>query len=132
MTLMISLEEQEQSILFALIGNAMLIYWNHGVGEFTYLIGSDKDQFHEEIKLLRLQFQNRTIATITAGDTLSIDNTDLYSMELEIPGHQCNAYFLLGKTGDLRMADKTPYFFKSRATRDKTIAYLTKSQQKRK
>ena len=129
---MISLEEQEQSILFALRGNAMLIYWHHGVGKFTYLMGSDKDQFHEEIKLLRLQFQNRTIATITAGDTLSIDNTDLYSMELEIPGHQCNAYFLLGKTGDLRMADKTPYFFKSRATRDKTIAYLNKSQQKRK
>ena len=125
---MLSLEEQERSIISAINGNAMLIYWHHGAGAFTYLIGSDNNLFHREIKQVRRQFRNGTIATITAGDTLNVNGTDLYTMEVEIPGHQCYAYSLLARRGDLVMADKTPYFFKSRATRDETIACVTRPQ----
>jgi len=126
--MLLSLEEQEQSIISAINGNAMVIYWHHRVGEFTHLIASDNNLFHEEIKQVRRQFRNGRFTTITAGDTLNVNGTDLYTMEVEIPGLKCFPYFLLGRTGDLDMADKTPYFFKSRATRDKTIAFVTRPQ----
>ena len=128
MTLVLSLEEQEQSLIFAINEGARVIYWHHGVGQFRYMRGSDQGLFQQDMKKLRQQYRAGTFPTITVGDTLNLDGSDLYAMEVEIRDHQCFAYMLLGRRGDLGTADKTPYFFKSKVTRDKTIAYLTKTK----
>ena len=96
------------------------------MGQFRHMIGSDQSHFWQELKLLRRQYRALNIVLITAGETLNVNGTDLYTMELEIKNLPCHAYMLLREQGDFGDAAKTPYFFRSRETRDKTIRYLMK------
>ena len=126
MALCLSLEELEQSVVHAIEKNAMLIYWHHATDQFTYLIASDQAIFNQELKLMRSYCRDGTITSITAGETINLNGTNLHTMEVELKDHPCYAYMMVRRQGNFGDADKTPYFFTSKVTRDKTIAYLVK------
>lgn len=120
-----SLEEQEQSLKFAIRHGALVIYWHHGLGQFRHMTGADKDTiWKDEMKLLRSYCSDGRISSITAGEPINVDGTDLYPMEIVMGDLQCYAYPLLCRRGNLGEAEKTPYFFVGKQTRDQTIKYL--------
>jgi hypothetical protein len=125
-TIALSLDALKLCVTAAIESDAMLIFWHHKMGQFRHMIGSDQGHFRQELKSLRRQYRALNIVLITAGETLNVNGTDLYTMELEIKNLPCHAYMLLREQGDFGDAAKTPYLFRSRETRDKTIRYLMK------
>ena len=123
----LSLDVLERELKYAIDNDAAMIYWHHNLGAFNYLLASDRDRYREEMRNVRNNIRDGLIVTISAGDPITLNSTNLYPMELKIRDAPCYAYMLVRREGEMSDAEKTPYFFKSEKTRDDVIKYLTKA-----
>ena len=119
-----SIESLESALEYAITNNALVIYWHHGTGQFMYMTAADKDTtWKEELKRLKSYCRDVRVSSITTGEPINVGGTDLHPMEL-VMDLQCYAYSLLRRRGNLDDANKTPYFFLGKQTRDKTAQFL--------
>ena len=123
----LSLDVLERELKYAIENNAAMIYWHHNLGAFMYFLVSDRDRYREEMMNVRNNIRDGLIITISAGEAITLNSTNLYPMELKIRDAPCYAYMLVRRKGKTSDAEKTPYFFKSQKTRDDVIKYLTKA-----
>ena len=121
----LSLDVLERELKYAIDNDAAMIYWHHNLGAFNYLLASDRDRYRGEMRNVRNNIRDGLIVTISAGDPITLNSTNLYPMELKIRDAPCYAYMLVRREGEMSDAEKTPYFFKSEKTRDDVIKYLT-------
>ena len=121
----LSLDVLERELKYAIDNDAAMIYWHHNLGAFNYLLASDRDRYRGEMRNVRNNIRDGLIVTISAGDPITLNSTNLYPMELKIRDAPCYAYMLVRREGEMSDAEKTPYFFKSQKTRDDVIKYLT-------
>jgi hypothetical protein len=120
----ISLDDVESSLAYAINNEAAMIYFHHGTQSFVYYIGSDKARYQEEMRNLKWSIRQRQVTSITAGETIMIEGTPLFPIDLRFDNAPCYPYMLLLRRGVLDDADNTPYFFRSRQKRDQIITYL--------
>jgi len=121
----LSLDVLERELKYAIDNDAAMIYWHHNLGAFNYLLASDRDRYRGEMRNVRNNIRDGLIVTISAGDPITLNSTNLYPMELKIRDAPCYAYMLVRREGEMSDAEKTPYFFKSEKKRDDVIKYLT-------
>ena len=121
----LSLDVLERELKYAIDNDAAMIYWHHNMGAFMYFLVSDRDRYREEMMNVRNNIRDGLIITISAGDPITLNSTNLYPMELKIRDAPCYAYMLVRREGEMSDAEKTPYFFKSEKKRDDVIKYLT-------
>jgi len=123
----LSLDVLERELKYAIDNDVAMIYWHHNTGAFMYFLVSDRDRYREEMMNVRNNIRDGLIITISAGEAITLNSTNLYPMELKIRDAPCYAYMLVRRKGKTSDAEKTPYFFKSQKTRDDVIKYLTKA-----
>ena len=114
----------ERSLAHMINNDAAIIYFHHGLQSFTYLIGSDRAKYQEEMTNLKRNIRDGHISSITAGEPIIINGTHLYPMDVRVDNSPCYPYMLLRRRGRYEDADNTPYFFRSRQKRDETITHL--------
>ena len=81
-------------------------------------------RYQEEMRNLKWSIRQRQVTSITAGETIMIEGTPLFPIDLRFDNAPCYPYMLLLRRGVLDDADNTPYFFRSRQKRDQIITYL--------
>jgi len=119
------LDDLKSQLSFCLRESAALIYWNHSLTRFDFLLPSDKSTWREEMHNVRKYYRSGEITSLSVGEPLVINGAPLYPIELTYrEDRQCGAYFLLLMRGDTNDCHKTPYFFLSEVKRDETIAWL--------
>lgn len=123
----LSLAQLERSISYAISDGAEMIYFHHGVQQFMYFIGSDKNKYQEEMSNLKANIREGCISVISAGEPINISGTDLFPIDFTFDNQPCFAYMLLRRRGRMEDADNTPYFFKSEKKRDQVMEYLSRS-----
>ena len=109
----------ERSLAHMINNDAAIIYFHHGLQSFTYLIGSDRAKYQEEMTNLKRNIRDGHISSITAGEPIIINGTHLYPMDVRVDNSPCYPYMLLRRRGRYEDADNTPYFFRSRQKRDR-------------
>ena len=75
----------------------------------------------EEMKNMRKNFRKGSIVDLKAGGDFNIDSITLYPLSMKLWDEPYGAYMLLWCNGSFRDADYTPYFFKSKTTRDEVL-----------
>ena len=126
-TLLLDLEELENQIsLYVREGGAM-IYWNHQLSMFDYLIPQDNAQYKQEIKNMRKHFREGKIVDVKAGEEFQINGSALYTLDMKMRDLPCHAYMLLRRNGLFEDADYTPYFFNCKTTRDQVLEWMQRS-----
>ena len=91
------------------------------------LVGDDKasdECVENEIKNMRKHFREGEIVDVKAGEEFQINGTALYPLDMKICNVPCHAYMLLRRNGLFEDAEYTPYFFKSRTTRDEVLEWM--------
>ena len=121
-----SLYDVQQEIDGYLRQGAVLVFWQHEAERFDYLLERDQTAFKTELKSLRRQLRGgETINEAIAGEPIVIKGTTLYPMLLRIVNQPCIAYALLTERGMLvDDSEYTPYFFKSKNTRNGAVRYM--------
>ncbi len=123
----IGLEALEETLASYVSNHAEMIYYHHRERKFMCFTTSDQALYREEMRNLKRNVRFGRISAISAGDTISIEGTNLFPMDLKVNGSLCYEYMMLRRRGRFEDADNTPYFFKSKKKRDEIIAYLMKS-----
>ena len=127
MSIAFSHDDLQNQLRFCLRENAAIIYWSHAQQHFDYLLFSDRRNYRAEIRNLRRSYRDGRITQLCAGESVDIDETLLYPIEVTYrDAIQCGAYFLLRMRGEMNDLDKTPYFFVSESKRDEILEWLIK------
>ena len=91
---------------------------------FDYLIPQDNAQYKQEIKNMRKHFREGKIVDVKAGKEFQINGSALYPLDMKMRDLPCHAYMLLRRNGLFDDAEYTPYFFKSKTTRDEVLEWM--------
>ena len=78
----------------------------------------------QEMKNMRKNFRKGLIVDLKAGKDFKIDSITLYPLDMKFWDEPCGAYMLLQQNGLFWDADYTPYFFKSKTTRDEVLEWM--------
>ncbi len=125
---LLSLEELENTIEGYINNGAYMIYWNHRMDIFDYLLESDVAMIRHEILNLKEWTKKGNILSIKKGGVVDIKGVQLYPLEFEFKNIECHAYFLVTKRGLTDEIAKTPYFFRSEEECDKIYRFLCPRQ----
>jgi hypothetical protein len=126
--LALSLEELENTIEDFINNGAFMIYWNHQMDAFDYLLESDEVIIRHEIMNLKEHTNNGNILRIKKGEVVDIKGVQLYPLEFEFKDMECHAYFLVTKRGLTNEMAMTPYFFRSEEQCDKIYHFFCPKQ----
>ena len=126
-TLLLDLEDLENQVSFAVGEGGAMIYWNHQLSKFNYLIPQDNAQYKQEIKNMRKHFREGMIIDVKAGKEFQINGSALYPLDMKMRDLPCHAYMLLRRNGLFEDTEYTPYFFKSKTTRDEVLEWMQRS-----
>ncbi len=126
--LALSLEELENTIEDYINNGAFMIYWNHQMDCFDYLLESDEVIIRHEIMNLKEHSNQGNILRIKKGEVMDIKGVQLYPLEFEFKDMECHAYFLFTKWGLTDDMAMTPYFFRSEEECDKIYHFLCPKQ----
>ncbi len=124
----LSLEALEKRIEDYINDGAFMIFWNHQIGTFDYLLESDEEIMRGEIMNLKVHIKRGKIVRIKKGEVVDIKGVQLYPVELEFLEMECPAYSLVAKRGLIEDMDMTPYFFRSEEQCDKIYHLLCSKQ----
>ena len=127
-TLCLSLDELDNQLSLYVRQGGMMIYWNHGLSHFSYLIAEDNAQYKQEIKNMRKLFREGEIVDLKAGEEYETNGTVLHPLDMKFRNMPCHAYMLLRRNGSFADAEYTPYFFKSKTKRDEVLAWMQRSR----
>ena len=122
--MMFSLDNSERQIAFALQEGGVLIFYSHRMNSFDWFNQEDEAQIDRELTNLRAAFCDRRITAVSAGESMTVNGIELHTMLVNF-GIPCGPYMLLRRRGLMEDTDHTPYFFKSRARRDRAIDFIT-------
>jgi len=125
------LEDDIDRIRSYLQEDAALIYWHYGKDQFLWMKDrgtgeDDENNFHNELKQLCKHLREGRILSVVVGEPIVIDGKQLHTMDVEFRGLQWYPYLMLRGHGNFADADKLPYFFPSKQTRDRAIKWITK------
>ena len=126
--LALSLEELENTIEDFINNGAFMIYWNHQMDAFDYLLESDEVIIRHEIMNLKEHTNKGNILRIKKGEVVDIKGVQLYPLEFEFKDMECHAYFLVTKRGLTDEMAMTPYFFRSEDQCDKIYHFFCPKQ----
>ncbi len=126
--MILSLEVLEKRIEDYLNDGAFMIYWNHQLEAFDYLLESDEELMRMEIMNLKDHITRGNILRINKGEVVNIKGVQLYPVELELLEMECPAYSLVAKQGLIEDMAMTPYFFRSEEQCDKIYHFLCSNQ----
>ena len=126
--LALSLEELENTIEDFINNGAFMIYWNHQMDAFDFLLESDEVIIRHEIMNLKEHTNNGNILRIKKGEVVDIKGVQLYPLEFEFKDMECHAYFLVTKRGLTDEMAMTPYFFRSEEQCDKIYHFFCPKQ----
>ena len=115
---LLSLQELENTIEGYINNGAYMIYWNHRMDIFDYLLESDVAMIRHEILNLKEWTKKGNILSIKKCGVVDIKGVQLYPLEIEFKDIECHAYWL---TDELAM---TPYFFRSEEECDKIYRFM--------
>ena len=111
---------------FALNEGASVVYWNHQVRHFDYLVlEKDRTQLTMEFRSFRRAVGGADIISVMAAEPLLIGNHRLYLIAIEIKDQVCEAYFLVRRHGNAEELKYTPYFFIPETERDGSVQLLS-------
>ncbi len=82
MAVALSLEDVQNQLCFCIGENAGIIYWSHNCNTFDFLLLSDQSAFRGEMLNLRNAYHDDCITSLSAGEPLGINGTQLYPMEV--------------------------------------------------
>ncbi len=123
--LLLSLEELENTIVGYISNGAYyMIYWNHRMDIFDYLLESDVAIITHEIMNLKKHTKKGNILSFKKGGVVDIKGVQLYPLEIEFKDIECHAYFLVTKRGLTDEMAMTPYFFRSEEECDKIYRFM--------
>jgi hypothetical protein len=126
--LSLSLEELENKIKDHIDNGAFMIYWNHRMEIFDYLLESDEILIRHEIMNLKEHTKKGNILRFKKGGVVDIKGVQLYPLEFEFKDMDCPAYFLVTKRGLTDEMAMTPYFLRSEEERDKIYHFMCQKQ----
>ena len=126
--LQLSLDKLENIIEGYINNGAYMIYWNHRIDIFDYLLESDVAIVGHEIMNLKKHTEKGNILSIRKGRVVEIKGVQLYPLEIEFKNIECHAYFMVTKRGLTDEIAKTPYFFRSEEECDKIYRFLCPRQ----
>ena len=126
-TLLLDLDKLENQISRCVREGGAMIYWNHQLSMFDYLIPQDNAQYKQEIKNMRKHFREGKIVDVKAGEEFQINGSTLYPLDMKMRDLPCHAYMLLRRNGLFEDADYTPYFFNCKTTRDQVLEWMQRS-----
>ena len=126
-TLLLGLDELESQISRYVREGGAMIYWNHQLSKFNYLIPQDNAQYKQEIKNMRKHFREGKIVDVKAGEEFQINGSALYPLDMKMRDLPCHAYMLLRRNGLFEDAEYTPYFFNCKTTRDQVLEWMQRS-----
>ena len=126
--LALSLEVLENKIEAYITDGAFMIYWNHRMEIFDYLLESDEILIRHEIMNLKEHTKKGNILRFKKGVVVDIKGVQLYPLEVEFKDMECPAYFLITKRGLTDEMAMTPYFFRSEEERDKIYRFMCQKQ----
>ena len=124
----LSLEVLEKRIEDYINDGAFMIYWNHQLEAFDYLLESDEEIMRMEMMNLEHHIKRGNILRIKKGEVVDIKGVQLYPVELELLETECPAYFLVTKRGLTEDMAMSPYFFRSEEKRDEIYHFLCSNQ----
>ena len=126
-TLLLDLNKLENQISRCVREGGAMIYWNHQLSMFDYLIPQDNAQYKQEIKNMRKHFREGKIVDVKAGEEFQINGSALYPLDMKMRDLPCHAYMLLRRNGLFEDAEYTPYFFNCKTTRDQVLEWMQRS-----
>ena len=126
-TLLLGLVKLESQISRYVREGGAMIYWNHQLSMFDYLIPQDNAQYKQEIKNMRKHFREGKIVDVKAGEEFQINGSALYPLDMKMRDLPCHAYMLLRRNGLFEDAEYTPYFFNCKTTRDQVLEWMQRS-----
>lgn len=112
--LLLSLEELENTIEGYINNGAYMIYWNHRMDIFDYLLESDVAIIRHKIMNLKEHTKKGNILSIKKGGVVDIKGVQ--------------SYFLVTKRGLTDEMAMTPYFFRSEEECDKIHRFMCPKQ----
>ena len=115
---MLNLNNLEETLTNYIANGAAMIYYYHDLKMFMYFKSTDRILYKQEIRNLKQNIRDGNISSLSAGDALNINGTDLFPVELKVEGCLCYENFLLRRRGNYEDARNTPYFFRSQEKRD--------------
>jgi hypothetical protein len=123
------LEESRRVIRESLQGGANFIYYHHGETTDGFRSG-DNETYKRQMRVIKKnckrsgEFLGVALGEVTnmnAGEVLVFEGHELWPLEVTFAGRPCGPYALLRQNVRMQDADWTPYFFRSRHTRDKVF-----------
>jgi hypothetical protein len=126
--LSLSIDDLKNKIKDHIDNGAFMIYWNHRMGLFDYLLESDTILIRHEIMNLKVLTMKGKILRFKKGGVVDIKGVELYPLEFEFKDMECPAYFLVAThilTDEMAM---TPYFFRSEEECDKIYHFMCQKQ----
>ena len=122
---LLSVDNLQMQMWFALNEGASVVYWNHQLGHFDYLVlEEDRSQLTTEIMNFRSAIGRGDILSVFAAEPLVVGSHRLHAMAIEIKDQPCEAYFLVRRRGYDEDLKYTPYFFISEPERDHSVLLL--------
>lgn len=123
---LLSVDNLEMQMRFALNEGASVVYWNHQLGHFDYLVlEEDRSQLTTELMNFRSAVRRGDIMNVVAAEPLVVGNHRLHAMAIEIKDQRCEAHFLVRRRGHDEDLKYTPYFFVSETERDRSVQLLS-------
>lgn len=122
--MMYSLDRSERQLMFALREGGEFIFYSHIKHGFDWLNQEDQAAFDAAMTRLRTAFQAGRVTAVTTGEPITVNGTELHTMLVNM-GIPCGPYMLLRRRGRMEDTDHTPYFFKSKARRDRAVDFIT-------
>jgi hypothetical protein len=122
------IEVLENKIEAYINDGAFMIYWNHCMEIFDYLLESDEILIRHEMMNLKEQTKKGNILRFKKGGVVDVKGVQLYPMEFEFKDMDCPVYFLVTKRGQPDEMAMTPYFFRSEEERDKNYCFMCQKQ----
>jgi hypothetical protein len=126
--LTLSIDELKNQIMDHIGNGAFMIYWNHRMEIFDYLLESDEILIRHEIMNLKEHTKKGNILRFKKGVVVDIKGVQLYPLEVEFKDMECPAYFLVTKQGLTDEMAMTPYFFRSEEECDKIYRFMCQKQ----
>jgi len=119
-----ALDDLITQICHAVAGQAVFVYWHHGMNQFHYFTMQDNDKYHQELRNLRSQRLSGIITCVMAGEPLVVSGNTFHVMEITFAGVQCAPCMLLRRDGNTDHLDVTPYLFKSANSLNAAKTYI--------
>ena len=122
---MLSLDDLENQLAYALNDGASVVYWNHRMVSCDWLIlEEDRAKLRGELRNFRVAIGTGEILSVTSEVPLPVGSRTLYPMGVEMKDQRCEAYFLLRRRGNTEDLKYTPYFFVSETERKDSVEHL--------